>query len=289
MTDYVLQAMKKTRECLLMAETHYGRPFLLSDVTFDLTGQAAGMLSVRERRTFTIRYNRALLEANPQHLITQTVPHEVAHLVAFQQFGFGIKPHGQEWKSVMKSVFHLQPDRLHTMDTSISTGASFVYKCNCPRELVFTKRMHSKIQKSAYRCEKCSFIIRFMEEREIETFKPEPASRLLVSSFGSPMSDAHFEKVKRILAGAEVGQAILHADASSRATSAKLAIKLALKSDQIQCYGSSSTIPDSLTHAIFFIDSPTDRQVGAIEKLRSRGTRVRLLKHPQKILSQTGN
>lgn len=61
---------------------------------------------VGERKTRHGDYRRL---ANGQHQITVnagenkyrffiTLIHEIAHLVAFEKFGRGIKPHGQEWK-----------------------------------------------------------------------------------------------------------------------------------------------------------------------------------------------
>jgi SprT protein len=287
MIDYVKQALIKTRECLRQAESFYGRPFLLSEVKFNLLGQTAGMLQIRGRQTvFTIRINRVLLESNPVHILGQTVPHEVAHLVAFQQFGFAIKPHGVEWQEVMQSVFNLEPTRCHDMDTSKTAKAQFIYMCACAKELLVTKRMHSKLQKSQFRCKICSHKIAFHEERKNDAYKPPAASRLLISSVGAPLTKQHISKVKELLAGAEVGQAILHAQSVVSGVQKGLSKTLDIGSDKIIVHESQSSIPDNLTHAVFFFDTPTDRQVLAIERLRLTGARVRILKHPRALTGQ---
>ena len=41
--------------------------------------------------------------ANPYRFLITTL-HEIAHLIAFQDYGRGIKPHGKEWKSTFKKI-----------------------------------------------------------------------------------------------------------------------------------------------------------------------------------------
>ena len=53
-------------------------------ISFDLRGQAAGQANYRENK---IRFNRHLLEKYTAEFVDQTVPHEFAHLVAYQKFG----------------------------------------------------------------------------------------------------------------------------------------------------------------------------------------------------------
>ncbi|MEJ2395357.1 MAG: hypothetical protein P8Z77_11405 [Candidatus Thiodiazotropha sp.] len=52
------------------------------EIRFDLRGKAAGMVVFYPKRKQVIRYNRKMLAENGQVFIDQTVPHEVAHLVA---------------------------------------------------------------------------------------------------------------------------------------------------------------------------------------------------------------
>ncbi|MDO5607601.1 MAG: sprT domain-containing protein [Capnocytophaga sp.] len=67
---------------------------------------------VNERRTRHGDYRRL---PNGQHQITVnagsnpyrffiTLIHEIAHLVAFEKFGWNIKPHGQEWKYTFQQL-----------------------------------------------------------------------------------------------------------------------------------------------------------------------------------------
>ena len=41
--------------------------------------------------------------ANPYRFLI-TIIHEIAHLVAFKDFGYFIKPHGKEWKSCYQKL-----------------------------------------------------------------------------------------------------------------------------------------------------------------------------------------
>lgn len=281
--DLIFAAKNKTQECLDTAAAYYGRTFLLSECRFDLTGNAAGML-VRSLKqgTYVIRYNRILLEAHPEHLLNQTAHHEVSHLCAYQLFGPGIKPHGKEWQSVMRDVFGLKPDRCHSLDTSAATVTPYIYSCGCTAVRLVSKRSHSKFQRSRYVCQKCKERIAFAGEREVERYRPAPATRLLVSSVGASLTHAHMQKIKDLLSGAEIIEAVLHGEAAVGDSGRRLAKVLSIKVEQLSCHGSHSSIPDNLSHAIFFIDAPTGRQMEAISRLRSRGARVRVLKHPQR-------
>lgn len=96
MVDLVRQAADKVRESLCIAEKHFSKTFALDDVLFDLGGKAAGQLVYcKKRSSYKIRINRGLLQMDPDHVINQTIPHEVSHLVAFQVYGAKIAPHGR--------------------------------------------------------------------------------------------------------------------------------------------------------------------------------------------------
>ena len=82
------------------------------EVVFDLRGQAAGQANYLKNK---IRFNRDLLEKFTDEFVSQTVPHEFAHLVAYAKFGRRIKPHGSEWQSVMVAL-GVKPVRTHNFE-----------------------------------------------------------------------------------------------------------------------------------------------------------------------------
>lgn len=123
-------------------------------VAWDLRGQAAGQANFRRN---LIRFNRALAERYPDEFVAQTVPHELAHLVAFHKFGPRIRPHGREWREVME-LFGAEPRRTHQFEVSPSRRLKrFAYRCHCPgADYQLTSIRHNRIQRGQrYICKQC--------------------------------------------------------------------------------------------------------------------------------------
>ena len=140
-----------------LAEEIYSQSFKRPSVNFRLRGHTAGKAFYR---TWELRYNQQLLEENYQSFCDRTVPHEVAHLVAFELTEGRCKPHGHWWKSVMRA-FGCDVSRCHSYDTTAATvrtvPAEYPYKCLC-RTYMFTHIRHRRSIKHGgkyYRCKKC--------------------------------------------------------------------------------------------------------------------------------------
>jgi SprT protein len=67
-------------------------------ITFDLTGSTAGKAFYRENR---IAFNPKYLQRNTEDFLARTPWHEVAHLISFRKYGGNIRPHGDEWTTIM--------------------------------------------------------------------------------------------------------------------------------------------------------------------------------------------
>ena len=67
------------------ASAAYDRPFPQIRVSLDLKGTCAGKAYHWEAR---IKLNRFLLRQNPEEMVNQTLPHEVAHVIAHIQYPF---------------------------------------------------------------------------------------------------------------------------------------------------------------------------------------------------------
>lgn len=66
-------------------------------------------------------FNIKLAVQNPDEYYDQIVPHEVAHHIQSILFPKSLQKlggHGKEWKSIMRNVFGLSPDRYHQLDTT---------------------------------------------------------------------------------------------------------------------------------------------------------------------------
>lgn len=130
-------------------------------VSFYLRGATAGTATLQKNH---IRINPALYIRNKKDMLEQTVPHEVAHLVAWRVFHD--KGHQAGWKSVM-GHFGLKADRCHTMDVSevkqAYTRRRFLYNCSCRNDHQLTSQKHAKMisDPHAFICKNCRTFITF--------------------------------------------------------------------------------------------------------------------------------
>ena len=149
------------QHCYQLAEDFFQRRFVLPEVSFRLRGQKAGVAHLTEN---LLRFNPRLYAENREDFLLQTVPHEVAHLIAHQVFGARIQPHGSEWQSIMLGVYGLQPKRCHDYAIERRARTSYVYLCRCDErnEFPFSAQRHALVAKGRrYYCRRCEQTLRF--------------------------------------------------------------------------------------------------------------------------------
>ena len=155
----------KVIETYLIAERLYGCAFELPSIRWDLCGLYAGRADVRQN---VIRFNQTPLSENLDDFLRQTVPHEVAHLVNRTLNGQFVRPHGQEWKSIMQA-FGLAPLRCHSYrveNSRVVKQRRHTYRCEC-REHSISQTTHNRIQKGwRYSCRFCGIFITIMRPIE---------------------------------------------------------------------------------------------------------------------------
>lgn len=166
-TDYATDAALKAR---LMQETRrrcdQAEPLLRAarralprlELRFDLTGRSAGQVVWRSPHRLCIRYNLGLALAQPDSFVAETVPHEVAHVVAYACHG-RVRPHGPEWQAVMRHFGFAEPRRCHDFaltDTAVRRQRRWTYACGCADHQLSTTR-HNRIQqeRQRYVCRVC--------------------------------------------------------------------------------------------------------------------------------------
>jgi SprT protein len=153
-----------------MAERYFNTCYESFKVEINLRGRSAGQVRYSNRhqsdnKTFNsarIRFNPCLLALQGDAFIAEVVPHEVAHYVAYSQFGFGIKPHGVEWQYVMRQVFASTPDVTHGYYVPSRPTQSFIYHCGCEQKTHnLSKVRHQKVLsgKARYLCKVCKAIL----------------------------------------------------------------------------------------------------------------------------------
>lgn len=133
-----------------------GYDFVIPSLVFSQRGKIAGSAVLVKNQ---IRLNSVLFADNVDVFLTEVIPHELAHLLVFQQYG-RVKPHGAEWQQMMLEVFALKPKVRHSMDVSKVQGKVFSYKCLCgPVELSIRRHNKVKSGKQQYQCAKCQHIL----------------------------------------------------------------------------------------------------------------------------------
>ena len=161
------QLQRRVETCFEMAEAFFKRTFSRPEISFKLRGQKAGVAHLTENK---LRFNLALYQANREDFLTQTVAHEVAHLVAHQLFGLSIQPHGQEWQLIMREVYELPPHRCHNYAIERRAVKRFIYRCSCPDgQFPFSAQRHTLVSKGRrYYCRRCKATLHFTGQQNCE-------------------------------------------------------------------------------------------------------------------------
>lgn len=139
-----------------LAEQYFKTSFPRPVVQFTLRGKSAGTAHLQLNK---LRFNPVLLEENISAFIDDVVPHEISHLICFQVFG-RVKPHGVEWQSIMRRVYHRAPKTTHKLDTLSVRGKQFEYFCGCGSVQLSIRRHNNVVRgKSQYRCKTCQHML----------------------------------------------------------------------------------------------------------------------------------
>ena len=108
----------KVEECYQTAQSFYGKGYKLrrpEEIRFDINGMCAGEAWLGE---WILRFNPEFLETEYKDMIEDTVPHEVAHLLAAEIHGKYVKAHGFEWGGICYMLGIRKVTRCHKYDTT---------------------------------------------------------------------------------------------------------------------------------------------------------------------------
>ncbi|MGN5519041.1 SprT family zinc-dependent metalloprotease [Halopseudomonas sp. Lyrl_26] len=156
--------MHRLEECYQLAERHFNRSFPRPQVTLDLRGQKAGVAYLYRN---LLRFNGQLYRENAEDFLRQTVPHEVAHLLAHTLYGERIRPHGKEWKGLMTGLFGLPALRCHDYQVPRRRSTRYLYRCSCPEHMPFTPQRHALVARGRrYSCLRCGSMLRFTGQQQ---------------------------------------------------------------------------------------------------------------------------
>lgn len=143
-----------------------------ASLDFSLRGRCAGQAKVERKGTTHLRINLQLLAENLDDYLSQTIGHEVAHLVVnwlARKKRLQPRPHGTEWQSVMRDCFGLEPKRCHSYQTTPARVVKrpFLYTCSC-REHRLTSIMHNKIGHNYQAlCRACRTPLQFVDRAKV--------------------------------------------------------------------------------------------------------------------------
>ncbi|MGB5734383.1 MAG: SprT-like domain-containing protein [Thiohalocapsa sp.] len=151
-------ARERTRDLLARGRRITGTTALMEpELRFDLRGHSAGQVRIDASGRATIRYNSALLLRHGKDFLERTVPHEVAHYLAFLRHGRGIRPHGPEWQQLVTALGGT-PERCHGYDVAgLDTRKTrrYPYHCQCGDHQLSSIRHNRIIRGARYLCRRC--------------------------------------------------------------------------------------------------------------------------------------
>lgn len=125
-----------------------------------------------------IRLSADFLKSHEAEMIRRTIPHEMAHLVVSYMKRHSLapmraKPHGPEWRKVMRTYFDVEPTRCHSysIDHNVRRQARWAYDCpGCGKHFSIPTATHNKIRRGSNRvCKSCKTRIRYVGPLEEES------------------------------------------------------------------------------------------------------------------------
>jgi SprT protein len=135
-------------ECFDIVEKLWNVKLIRPKIRFDLTGVTFAGLAYLNYNEINLNLEMAMKFPD---FLANTPGHEAAHLIAHQLYGSNIKPHGTQWKRIMRFL-NQEPERTH----EYILETEYKYQCNCQIHYL-TKRKHNRIvnKKSRYKCNFC--------------------------------------------------------------------------------------------------------------------------------------
>ncbi len=144
MTTPQQQILDKCKAILEIAKDKYGFHQNVQ-IRFDLRGRAAGMAGVRAGQNFYMRFNADMLTRDAfEHVLNNTVPHEIAHLVCFDNRALG-SGHNHGWARVCAGLGG-NATRCHTEKVVFGKGTTYEYITTTGKEVRLGDRHHAMIQ-----------------------------------------------------------------------------------------------------------------------------------------------
>ena len=156
-----MQVQRQLKRDLDKANAYFNKQFSPPSVNYAVRGVKAGVAYLQQNE---IRLNPVLLAENGEAFIRQVVPHELAHLLVYQQFG-RVQPHGKEWQMMMEQVLGVPAETTHCFDTQNVQGKRFAYRCGCQTHHLSIRRHNAILREQRkYLCRQCRGELRWQSD-----------------------------------------------------------------------------------------------------------------------------
>ena len=139
--------------CLKIAGEKYGDLGPVA-ISYKLKGMSAGQARCRRNGVtgkaidLELRFNQEAISKNWDHMVKETIPHEIAHLVAYAFPHLGAKNHDRGWQRIARSL-GCNGDRCHTIDLTPAkkrTTMRYRYVTDNGLEVLAGPKHHARIQ-----------------------------------------------------------------------------------------------------------------------------------------------
>jgi predicted SprT family Zn-dependent metalloprotease len=144
MQDRIDQIKAKTVQVLDMASRLYGVSFGVVTIRFDLKGRAAAA-AIRRGNQYSVRYNPDMVGREAfDHILNNSVPHEVAHLVCFARPELG-NNHDAGWERVCIKLGGSGKTR-HQEKVVYGKGTTYEYTTTSGHQVRVGDHYHNMVQ-----------------------------------------------------------------------------------------------------------------------------------------------
>lgn len=145
MTTPQQQIIDKCKEVFAKATELYGLDMGRVGIRFDLRGRAAGM-ACRRGAQYYMRFNRDMLTREAfDHVLNDTVPHEIAHIVCFMNPALGSN-HNSGWERVCVALGG-NGARCHKEDVVHGKGYTYEYTTDRGHTVRIGDKHHAHVQR----------------------------------------------------------------------------------------------------------------------------------------------
>lgn len=144
------QVIDKCKAVYAIALTEYGVDMTQVRISFDLRGRAAGKAGGKRysdpvMSNYYMKFNRDMLTREAfDHVLNETVPHEIAHIICFAKPQLG-KNHDAGWEKVCIKLGGTG-NRTHKEEVVYGNGITYEYTTTRGHQVRLSERKHRAVQ-----------------------------------------------------------------------------------------------------------------------------------------------